>query len=89
MRPWFCRPRSSTCRRCARSSRSVTLPYLCQHLYFSISGVVWCVVLWCCSQIAAQIALALRISGPFNIQLLAKDNMVKVRVQPDLPYPTS
>ena len=29
-------------------------------------------------QIAAQIAAALRISGPFNIQLLAKDNMVKV-----------
>ena len=28
--------------------------------------------------IAAQIALALRITGPFNIQLLAKDNMVKV-----------
>jgi carbamoyl-phosphate synthase/aspartate carbamoyltransferase len=29
-------------------------------------------------QIASQIALALNISGPFNIQLLAKDNMVKV-----------
>ena len=29
-------------------------------------------------QIAANIASALNISGPFNIQLLAKDNMVKV-----------
>jgi carbamoyl-phosphate synthase large subunit len=29
-------------------------------------------------QIASQIALALNISGPFNIQFLAKDNMVKV-----------
>lgn len=28
--------------------------------------------------IASQIAHALNISGPFNIQLLAKDNMVKV-----------
>lgn len=28
--------------------------------------------------IASQIALALNISGPFNIQLLAKGNMVKV-----------
>jgi len=29
-------------------------------------------------QVAAQIAMALRISGPFNIQLLARDNTVKV-----------
>lgn len=29
-------------------------------------------------RIASQIALALNISGPFNIQFLAKDNMVKV-----------
>lgn len=29
-------------------------------------------------RIASQIAMALQISGPFNIQLLAKDNMVKV-----------
>jgi len=29
-------------------------------------------------QIASQIALALNISGPFNIQFLAKDNAVRV-----------
>jgi carbamoyl-phosphate synthase small subunit len=29
-------------------------------------------------QIASQIAMALKITGPFNIQFLAKDNMVKV-----------
>lgn len=29
-------------------------------------------------QIASQIALSLKITGPFNIQFLAKDNMVKV-----------
>jgi len=29
-------------------------------------------------QIASQVALALNITGPFNMQLLAKDNMVKV-----------
>lgn len=51
-------------------SGDATLLLPAQKLYVHTTKVV--------KQIASQIAAALKISGPFNIQFLAKDNMVKV-----------